>query len=122
MCLTPTQGKWKKKIFLIWSIICALFAFLDMARKQKYSHKFGLGGGMHTTKRKVLGYGRKAQRFTCCYKEGCSSVLIIRRKMIDRKRNVKSAKRRALKKLDQLYRSPETGQLRKRSVKQLFHG
>ena len=57
----------KKKIFLIWSIICALFGFLDMARKQKYSHKFGLGGGMHKTQRKALGYGRKARRFTCHY-------------------------------------------------------
>ena len=38
------------------------------------------------------------------------------------RKKVKMVQRRNLKKFYQLYRSPETGQLRKRNVKRFFNG
>ena len=91
-----------------------------MANKQKRPKKFGLAGGKHGSKRKALGYGRKKYQYSCNLKETC--VLLIKRKPIHRK-NVKKVKSvKQLKKFYQIYRSAETGQLRKRYVKRLFHG
>lgn len=93
-----------------------------MANKQKRGKKFRVSGGRHACKRKVLGYGRKAYNYSSHLKDANSCVLVINRKRTDRKKSVKKVKRRALKKFYQLYRSPETGQLRKRFVKRLFLG
>ena len=51
-----------------------------MANKQKCLKKFGLAGGRHSSKRKALGYGRKACKYTSNLKESC--VLVIRRKTV----------------------------------------
>ena len=93
-----------------------------MANKQKRPKKFGLAGGKHGSKRKALGYGSKKYKYSSNLKESQSCVLVINRKPIQRKsvKKVKSVKQ--LKKFYQIYRSPETGQLRKRFVKRLFHG
>ena len=93
-----------------------------MAIGRKKIRKFGLGGGIHSSKRKALGYGRKAYQYSCQFKEGAAHVLVIRRSCIRKKLNRKTAKKRALKKFYQLYRSAETGQLRKRYVKRYYSG
>ena len=91
-----------------------------MANRQR----FGLAGGRHRIKRKALasGSGKKSYRYSSCLKDSSSCVLTISRKMITGKKKPKVVKRRGLKKFYQLYRSAETGQLRKRFVKRLFKG
>ena len=42
-----------------------------MANKQKRLKKFGLAGGRHSSKRKALGYGRKACKYTSNLKVSC---------------------------------------------------
>ena len=92
-----------------------------MANKQKRFKKFGLAGGRHSSKRKALGYGRKAYKYTSNLKDD-SCVLVIRRKTIDKKSVKKVNTVKKMKRFYQIYRSSETGQLKKRFVKRLFHG
>ena len=91
-----------------------------MPNKQKRLKKFGLAGGRHSSKRKALGYGRKAYKYTSNLKESC--VLVIRHKIIDKKSVKKVNSVKKMKRFYQIYLSSETGQLRKRFVKRLFHG
>ena len=65
--------------------------------------------------------GRKSYRYSSYLRDSSSCVLVINRKMIHGKKKTKVVKRRGLKKFYQLYRSGETGQLRKRYVKRLFN-
>ena len=96
-----------------------------MANKQKNLKKFGQGGGRHSSKRKVLRAREKWYRheYSCYLKDESSScVVVIKRKKLKGRKKVKIVQRRNLKKFYQLYRSPETGQLRKRNVKRFFNG
>ena len=89
---------------------------------KKPLYKFGLGAGRHRTRRRALCLGKNYGKYTSHFMEehGNSNILVIKQRSRTEKKKIKSIKKQSLKTFYQLYRSPVTGQLMKRYVKQLF--
>ena len=85
-----------------------------MANKQKHLKKLDRGGSRHISERKVLRAREKWYRheYSCYLKDESSSVLLLLNVKNEGKEKVKMIQRRNMKNKYQLYRSPETGQLR----------